>query len=64
MELVLLQEVLHIWMCCEIFMFSVEVKEEMLGHLFPPKLQSAVVKVVKNLYQGSCFVESSACLFS
>lgn len=64
MELVLLQEVLCIWMYCENFMFSVEVKEEVLEHLFPPKLQSAVVEVVKNLYQESCFVQNSACLFS
>lgn len=64
MELVLFQEVLYIWMCCENFMFSAEVKEKVLGHLFPPKLQSAAVKVVKNLYQESCFVEDSACLFS
>lgn len=63
-ELVLLQKVLRIWMCFENFMFSVEVKEEMVGHLFPPKLQFAVVKTVKNLYQESCFVENSACLIS
>lgn len=34
MELVLFQEVLYIWMCCENFMFSVEVKEKVLGLFF------------------------------
>lgn len=62
-ELVLLQELFCIWMYCENFMFSVEVKEEVLEYLFPPKLQSAVVEVVKNSYQESCFVQKSACSF-
>lgn len=62
MKLVLLQKILRIWMCFENVMFSVE--EEMLGHLFPPKHQFAVVKIVKNLYQESCFVENCACLIS
>lgn len=53
-----------IWMYCENFMFSADVKEEVLGHLFPPRLQSAVVKVVKILYQESCFMENSPGLFS
>lgn len=43
---------------------DVDMKEEVLGHLLPPRLQSAVVEVVKNLYQESCFVKNSACLFS
>lgn len=31
-------------------MLSVEVKEEVLEHLFPPKLQSGVVEVVKKYF--------------